>query len=150
MFCPKCGTQIPVNSSTCTLCGTPFVSEVTASETTSLGLPQNVVAVLCYVLGWITGLVFLFAEKENKFVRFHAMQSVFTFGGLTWLFIIAFSVSILLIEVPDIGPIVWLFWVVGWLWFLLIVILWIVLMVKAYQGERFKLLCIGKYAEKFL
>ena len=49
---------------------------------TSSGLTENVAGLLCYVLGWITGVIFLLIESENKFVRYHAMQSIVVFGAL--------------------------------------------------------------------
>ena len=51
-------------------------------EKTSTGLDENVAGLLCYVLGWISGIVFLLIEPENKFVRFHAIQSIIVFGIL--------------------------------------------------------------------
>jgi uncharacterized membrane protein len=51
----------------------------------STGMQPNVAALLSYVLGWITGLIFFLIEKENKFVRFHAAQSLVVFGALTVL-----------------------------------------------------------------
>jgi len=102
---------------------------------TSMGLEENIAGVLCYVLGWITGIVFLILEKENKFVRFHAWQSVATFLPLWviwWIFM----------WIPFIG------WMISWLIVILIVILWLVLMFKAYQGEMYKLPIAGDFAEK--
>lgn len=102
---------------------------------TSTGMNQNVAGLLCYALGWITGLIFILMEKENKFVRFHAMQSIFAFGGLTVLMMV-------LGFIPIVGwvliPFVWI----------AELILWIVLMVKAYKGELFKLPVVGEMAEK--
>lgn len=100
----------------------------------SLNLDQNVASLLCYLGGWITGLIFYLLEKENKVVRFHAMQSLITFGGLT-------IVSFILGFIPIIGIITIPLWILG-------VVLWIVLMVKAYQGEYFKLPVVGDIAEK--
>ena len=106
-----------------------------AAIRTGMGLEQNVAGLLCYVAGWITGLVFFLMEKENRFVRFHAMQSLLTFGGLTVLYMV-------LGFIPVIG---WLLIpVVG----LVQVILWVLLMVKAYQGELFKLPVVGDMAER--
>ena len=48
----------------------------------AFNLPQNTAGALTYVLGWVTGLVFLLIEKKNAFVRFHAMQSLIFFGAL--------------------------------------------------------------------
>ena len=104
-------------------------------EKTSTGLAANVAGLLCYVLGWISGLVFILIEKENKFVRFHAVQSIVTFGALT-------IVSIIISFIPFIG------WILGWLISILGLMLWIVLMVKAYQGQRYKLPWAGDFAEK--
>jgi uncharacterized membrane protein len=102
---------------------------------TSTGMNQNVAGLLCYLAGWITGLIFFLIEKENRFVRFHAMQSIITFGSLTVLFmVIGFMPFVNLILVPILA--------------ILQVILWIILMVKAYQGELFKLPMIGEIAEK--
>lgn len=105
------------------------------TKTTSSGMNQNVAGLLCYLAGWITGLIFFLIEKENKFVRFHAMQSIITFGALTVLFIVLGFIPI-----------------VGWMLMpflgLAQLVLWILLMVKAYQGEKFMLPVIGEMAEK--
>jgi uncharacterized membrane protein len=102
---------------------------------TSTGLQQNVAGLLCYVLGWVTGIVFLILEKDNRFVRFHAMQSIVTFGAIT-------VVQIILSFIPVVGG------VLGWVVWLLSLVLWIILMVKAYQGQMYKLPVAGDIAEK--
>jgi len=102
---------------------------------TSMGMEPNVAGLLCYVLGWVTGLIFFLMEKENKFVRFHAMQSIVVFG--------AFSVvTYILSFIPFIG------WIISGLLGVLAFVLWIILMIKAYQGERYKLPWAGNFAEK--
>ena len=102
---------------------------------TSTGMQPNVTALLSYLFGWITGLIFYLIEKENKFVRFHAMQSMLVFGALmAFIFILAF--------VPVIG------WALIPVIYVIELILWIVLMVKAYQGEKFKLPVAGDIAEQ--
>ncbi len=106
-------------------------------EKTSSGLQENVAGLLCYVLGWVGGLVFILIEPENKFVRFHAMQSIIVFGAL-------FVASGVLTWMPVIG--VFFGVVIGILSF----ILWIVLMVKAYQGTMYRLPLAGDLAEKWL
>ncbi|MBU0618711.1 DUF4870 domain-containing protein [Patescibacteria group bacterium] len=88
---------------------------------------------LCYVAGWITGLIFLLVEKEDKFVRFHAMQSLLTFGFLTIVPLI-----------PLIG------WVLSPFIAILGFVLWIVCIYRAYQGEEFKLPVVGELAKKQL
>jgi len=102
---------------------------------TSTGMTQNVAGLLCYLAGWITGLIFFLIEKENRFVRFHAMQSIITFGSLSVLFMV-------LGFIPVVG------WMIMPILAILQLVLWIVLMVKAYQGQLFKLPMIGDIAEK--
>ena len=99
------------------------------------GLPANIAALLAYLLGVITGVVFLVIEKNNKFVRFHAMQSAIVFGGIL-------IVNIVLMFIPIIG------WILNSIIGIVAVILWIILMLKAYQGEWIKLPVIGDIAEK--
>lgn len=149
MVCPECGAENAENSKFCQKCGASLVPLETGTATTSIGLDQNIAALLSYLLGWPTGILFYALEKQNDFVRFHAMQSIVTFGGLTWAAVVSFGVSVLLVEVPYIGVIVWLFWVLGWLWVFLVAILWVVLMVKACQGKRYKLPWAGDFAEKY-
>ncbi len=102
---------------------------------TSTGLQPNVAGLLCYVLGWITGIIFLILEKDNQFVRFHAIQSIIIFGVITVL-------DIILRFIPFIG------WVLALIIGILAFVLWIVLMVKAYQGQRYKLPVAGNVAEQ--
>ena len=99
---------------------------------TSMGLEPNIAGLLCYVLGWVTGIIFFILEKENKFVRFHAFQSIITFLPLTILGGIF-------------GFVLWWF---GWIINVLTIVLWLVLMLKAYQGAMFKLPIVGDIAEK--
>lgn len=94
----------------------------------STGLEDNIAALLSYVLTWITGLIFFLIEKDSKFVKFHAMQSIITFVAvfiLSWIPFLNILVGILAL------------------------VLWILLMIKAYQGEKFKLPVIGDLAEKW-
>jgi len=110
-------------------------------EKTSTGLAENVAGLLCYVLGWVSGIVFLIIESENKFVRFHAMQSIVTFGVIT-------AISIVLSILGLISFIGVLFDILGYIVGLIAFVLWIVLMVKAYQGTMYKLPWTGDFAEK--
>ncbi len=116
----------------------PKVEPVVTGEVeskTSVGLEPNVASLLCYLFGWITGIVFLILEKENKLVRFHALQSIIVFGALT-------IVSTPLGWIPIVGDFF------GAAIGILAFVLWIVLMVKAYQGEKYKILWAGDFAEK--
>jgi len=104
-------------------------------EKSSTGLEANVAGLLCYVGWWVSGLVFILIEKESKFVRFHALQSIYVFGVLT-------IAMIVLGWIPVLGVVL-----VGLIWVLSIV-LWIILMIKAYQGTMYKLPWAGDLAEK--
>ena len=101
----------------------------------SCGLPANVAALLSYLVGLVTGIVFILIEKENRFVRFHAMQSIIVFGAI-------FVLGIILPFIPVLG------WIILPFVWILSVILWVVLMFKAYQGEYFRLPVAGEMAEK--
>jgi uncharacterized membrane protein len=105
-------------------------------EKTSIGLAENIAGLLCYVLGWISGLVFLLLEQENKFVRFHAIQSIIVFA-------IIMIIGLILGSIPFVGT------VLGWIVSMVGVVFWIVLMIKAYQGNKYKLPWAGNLAEKW-
>jgi uncharacterized membrane protein len=108
---------------------------IESEDKTSTGLKQNLAGLLCYVLGWVTGIVFLIIEKDSQFVRFHAFQSIITFGAIT-------IVQIILSFIPVVG------WIFGYLVWALTLILWIILMVNAYQGKKYKLPIAGDIAER--
>jgi uncharacterized membrane protein len=111
---------------------------VPESGKTSTGLDPNVAGALAYGLGWVTGIIFLVAEPGNRFVRFHALQSIIVFGALS-------ALTILLQVIPLVGMLIAVFLVVP-----LSAVLWLVLMFKAYQGEKFKLPIAGDMAEQRL
>jgi len=104
-----------------------------------MGLNENIASLLCYAAGWVTGLVFILLEKENKTVRFHAFQSLITFAALG-------LVTVVLRVIPLIGRL--LASVVSPLVAIITLVLWIILMVKAYQGQKFKLPVVGDLAEQ--
>ena len=106
-------------------------------EKSSTGLDENVAGLLCYVLGWISGLVFILIEQQSKFVRYHAMQSIYIFGTIT-------VVAIVFGWIPIIGQVISLIiWLIG-------VALWIFLMIRAYQGKKPKVLWAGNFAERWV
>jgi uncharacterized membrane protein len=106
------------------------------TERTALGCDANVAAALAYLLGWISGVVILMMERQNRFVRFHALQSVIVFGALSVAWFVCLSIPIL-----------------GWLISFILIppasaVIWLLLMFKAYQGDRFKLPIAGDIAEQ--
>ena len=119
-------------------------------------LEENIASLLCYALMWLTGIIFYLVEKENKTIRFHALQSFITFLPLQIIasilgFIGAPSVNYGYLGNPytysynpGIPALVWASWAIYGLSF----ILWAILMFKAYNGEKLKLPVVGDIAEK--
>jgi uncharacterized membrane protein len=121
----------------------------------STGLEENIAALLSYIFGWVSGLIFFLIEKDSRLVRFHAMQSILlnvSFGVLAFvLWIVLFILLLIFAQISDalvtlfsiLSVLVWLVFVVG------ILIAVIMCLVKAFQGQYFKLPIIGNFAEKF-
>ena len=112
---------------------------------TSLGIEENIVGAGCYLLVWITGIVLYFVEDKNKFVRFHAIQSILVFLPLTilaWFFGGFFGFGRFFFT----G--FYFMWWLGWIIWIIMIILWLILMLKAFQGEKFKLPIVGDIAER--
>ena len=103
---------------------------------TSTGLEENVASLLCYIAGWISGFIFLLIETENKIIRFHAIQSIIVFGIITIV-----DAIIWILPHPVDRTLNWILWAIAF-------ILWVVLMYKAYQGEKYKIPVAGDQAEK--
>ncbi len=155
--CTKCGAVVADNAAFCGSCGTP--QTVVTSTGASVGGPvvapaapaqtqmsENLAATLSYVLGWLTGLIFFLIDKR-PYVRFHAAQSIVVFGGLHILTFIlgaffgislitggfaGFSIGLALYRILDV----------------IALVLWILLMVKAHQGERYRVPFAADLAEK--
>jgi len=103
---------------------------------TTIGLDENVAGALAYAMGWLTGLGLFFTERENTFVRFHALQSTIVFGALCALWFVGLSIPVF-----------------GWILSFLVIppvsaVLWLLMMFKAYQGERFELPFAGRVARE--
>jgi len=146
--CTKCGANVADNAAFCPSCGATVggASPSAPAASSQSGLAENVAGLLCYVLGWITGLIFFLTDKR-PFVRFHAAQSIVVFGALMIIRIVigmmfvtsglagvatGFSLGIMLSGLVSI---------VG-------LVLWILLMIKAYQGERYRLPIAAEFADK--
>ena len=131
MFCKECGARTD-ESGLCPNC----------EKAKSSGLSQNIAGLLCYILGWITGIIFLIADKR-PFVRFHAVQSIVVFGALSVLsvlvsgilFLLPYSLWIFLRHISTLISIASL-------------MLAIFLIVQAYQGKEYKLPIAGDIARK--
>lgn len=105
----------------------------------TLDLDENIASLLTYVLGFITGIIFIIIEKENKVVRFHAFQSLFTFGAL---FVLSVMVKFTIGLIPIIG------WLISILFTFCILGVWVFLMYKAYKSEKFLVPIVGEIAEQ--
>jgi len=105
-------------------------------EKTSGVLQENVASLLCYLGFWVSGIIFIMIEPSNRTVRFHAFQSIIVFATLNIAYYVFWFV-------PVFG------WIVNSLLGALAFILWVVLMVRAYQGQKWKLPVIGRLAEKW-
>jgi uncharacterized membrane protein len=106
-------------------------------DKTSTGLTENVAGLLCYLFAWVTGIIFLILEPKDKFVRFHAMQSLIAFGIIN-------IAALIFGWVPVVGGII------SGLLAVLAFIIWVVCMVKAYNGEVYQLPVVGKIASDWV
>ena len=129
--------------------GTPFSAIPNPNGPTSMGMDANVAAGLSYLFSIVGGLIFYFGEKQNRFVRFHAMQSILFNAFWIMLFIVLFTVQSFLYASVILIPLGFVFTCLTILLPLALLAVWIVLMVYAFQGKYFKLPVIGDYAEKY-
>ncbi|HXN20171.1 MAG TPA: DUF4870 domain-containing protein [Candidatus Binatus sp.] len=147
--CTKCGASVADNAAFCPSCGATQGGGASASApatSSQSGLAENVAGLLCYVLGWITGLIFFLTDKR-PFVRFHAAQSIVVFGALMIIRIII-GMMFVTSGLAGIGAGFSLGIMLSGLVSLLGVVLWILLMVKAYQGERFRVPIAADFADR--
>ena len=121
----------------------------------STGLDENIAALLSYIFGWVSGLIFFLMEKDSRLVRFHAMQSILlNVLAIILIFVVWIATVVMVIVGAAVGDIL------GTLFTLLATLIWVVFgigmliavilcLVKAFQGQYFKLPIIGNFAEKF-
>ena len=128
--------------------GSPYTT-TNPNGPTSMGMDANVAAGLSYLFSIVGGLIFYFGEKQNRFVRFHAMQSILFNAFWIVLFIVLFTVQSFLYASVILIPLGFVFTCLTILLPLALLAVWIVLMVYAFQGKYFKLPVIGDYAEKY-
>jgi uncharacterized membrane protein len=154
--CAKCGSVVSDGASFCTVCGSP-VSVVSSPSVppppppmgaANAGMTSNVAGALAYLVGLITGILFLILEpyKRDRFVRFHAFQSIFLnvvliIFGIVWN-------NIVIMGVMSLGFLWTIFGLIGMLVYLGFFLLWLFLMYKAYNNESFKIPVIGDLAAK--
>lgn len=112
----------------------------------SMNMEPNTAAGLSYLAGWITGLIFFLVEKQNRFVRFNAMQSILLSAAAVVASIVLTIVLTIVAFIPVIGLLGLLLWP---LFYLAAFGVWIYLLINAFQGKYIKLPIIGNYAERF-
>ena len=157
-FCAKCGARLapPASGPDNAPSGSGFTEDtapgqqgawtpVAGPAAQPAGMADNVASTLCYVLGLITGILFLVLApyNQNRTVRFHAFQAIFF--HVAWIAFWVAETAIAMILPWSLSIVTSLLALVIWLGG---VVLWVLLMVKAYQGERFKLPVLGDLAEK--
>ena len=149
-FCAKCGVALAEGATFCGSCGAP--SEVAAPGAPAPAavpgaMASNVAGLLAYVLGFITGIIFLVLEPYNrdKFVRFHAFQSIF-FNVAIIVFWIAYTIVSTVLGIVSFGILGIVMAILGLLIFLGILVYWVFLMYKAYNNEKYMIPYIGKLA----
>ncbi|HEY7615978.1 MAG TPA: DUF4870 domain-containing protein [Terriglobales bacterium] len=141
-FCSGCGAQVPEGAAACPACGRAVGAGGATTQAAAGGMTDNVAGMLAYVT-IIPAIIFLVMEPYNKrrFIRFHAFQNIFF--CVAWI--------VLWIALSFIGMIPVLGWLTLLVWPLLGLgglVLWIILLIKANQGQMFKLPIIGDLAEK--
>ncbi|MGD1090483.1 MAG: hypothetical protein ABSB35_00670 [Bryobacteraceae bacterium] len=158
-FCPNCGAE--TTGKFCAKCGSPVAADAgntphpqpspapsPSPSFTAAGLSDNMASALCYLITILTGVLFLVLEpyNRNRTVRFHAFQAIFFGAALLAAFIAANLISIMLLPIAFVGPAIafLLHLAVGLGGFFL----WLMLMYKAYNKERWVLPVIGPMAEK--
>jgi uncharacterized membrane protein len=148
-YCIKCGGQLAEQAAFCPQCGAPQKPAAAApaapAASATGGLSENVAATLSYALGWLSGIIFLLVDKR-PYVRFHAAQSLVVFGGLHVLraaFGMYWGLGLFTGGWHMFGPGLLVFQLLSLLTF----ILWIVLMIKAHQGVRFKIPVVSEIAD---
>jgi uncharacterized membrane protein len=148
-FCSNCGTEVS-GAAFCPKCGQAQTGATVAqtSQSAQPGMSENVAGLLCYVLGWLTGIIFFLIDKR-PYVRFHAAQSIVVFGGLHVINIavgIIFGAgSMMMGGFGAFGVGAALYGLIS----LVALVLWILLMVKAYQGEKFEVPIAAGIAKSF-
>lgn len=117
-----------------------------AASQSSTGLDPKLAGMLCYILGIITGLIFFLIEKSNHVVRFHAAQSIVFSGSVIVLWIVLAILGVIIASISwTLGNLYSLLTLIVWLG---LFVLWVVLLIKGYSGEKWKLPVIGDIAER--
>ena len=145
-FCNMCGAQIADGTTTCAACAARVPAAPVAAAPAG-GMADNVAGLLAYIT-IIPAIIFLVMEPYNKsrFVRFHAWQNIFLHVAAIGLWIILMILTVAASVVPIIGHLIVM--LLGFVVWVGLVVVWIILLIKANQGQMYKLPIIGDLAEK--
>lgn len=116
-------------------------------DPTSTGLQAKTEALLSYLLGWFSGIIFLLLERKNRFVRFSAAQSIIFFGGASVIYILLRFISIIPILGFLLSPVIAFVSSVGGI---IVFLIWLFLMIQAYRGKTVRLPFISGYADNLV
>jgi len=147
-FCPNCGAAVAEGAAKAGAGaggGTGYVPP--ARPISAPGMAENVAGALCYLFGFITGIIFLVIApyNQNKLIRFHAFQSIFFSIGVI---IISIIISIIMGAVFFSSGGFWTGFMLHRIWDLLVFILWLYMMFSTFNNKKGKLPVIGDLAEK--
>jgi uncharacterized membrane protein len=147
-FCAKCGASVAGGVAFCSACGAP-VGATAGAGPAAAPMDSNVAALLSYVFGFITGIIFLVIDpyKNDRFVRFHAFQSIFLNVAVI-IFWIAWALLSMVLGLVSLGLIAIMMWAFSFLIWLGVFVYWLFLMYKAYNNERYMIPFIGELAAK--
>lgn len=145
--CPECSAQMPEAAAFCPGCGRAMHKQVRALGSVGV-LPEHIGGALAYFT-FIPAILFLVLEpyKKNRFLRFHSLQCLLLWGAAILIGIALKLASVVLFIVPVLGPL--LVWVVAAVVVLAVIVIWLVLVVKAFQGEMFQLPMLGDFAAQY-
>lgn len=142
--CPHCAARMPVTAAFCPGCGLPVQAEARALGRVG-PFAESVAGALAYFT-FIPAIIFLLVEpfRKSRFVRFHSVQCLLLGGAAIVLAIAIKLASVVLLIIPVLGPLVVV--LVSTVVALAVFVIWLVLVIKAFQGEMFKLPLLGDLA----
>ncbi|HYL37540.1 MAG TPA: hypothetical protein VEV17_16615 [Bryobacteraceae bacterium] len=142
-FCQKCGAALPAAAA-----GAPAPPPAAVTPAAAVGMTDNVAGALCYLFGFVTGILFLVLApyNQNRNVRFHAFQSIFLCIAWFVAWIVLAVLGVALHVIPILGAI--LLVALNFALWIAALIVWLYMMIKTYNGEKIALPVIGPMAEK--
>lgn len=149
MYCQKCGAQMPDDARFCKTCGNFAGPKDEFQNCFGISISNNVKGLLCYLFGWVSGLIMLLLDNDTE-VRFNAIQSLIFFGVINLVGAgTIFPFPMMVFHTEGVFPMFLLSFFVHFVIGLFTFVMWIVFMVKAYQGVHFSFPIVGRIAEKY-